>query len=92
MTWHHNNGGIDKLSRWIRCLFSLALSEVNIAVQVLDQAVAIAEDAIKVCDASPLKRSSDGPDTVTFVTFAAVQVVPTRRTGMACSNGLQSRN
>lgn len=47
MTWQHNNGGTDKLSRWIRCLFSLALPETHIAVQLLDQAVAIAEDAKK---------------------------------------------
>lgn len=59
MTWQHNNGGTDKLSRWIRCLFSLALSETDIAVQLLDQAVTIAEDARKVCDSISLRRSWD---------------------------------
>ena len=58
MTWQHNNGGTDKLSRWIRCLFSLALSDIDIAVQLLDQAVTIAEDARKVCDSTSLRRSS----------------------------------
>ncbi|KAF6237882.1 hypothetical protein HO173_004083 [Letharia columbiana] len=59
ITWQHNNGGTDKLSRWIRCLFSLALSERDIAVQLLDQAVTIAEDARKVRDSTPSICSSD---------------------------------
>lgn len=59
MTWQLNNGGTDKLSRWIRCLFSLALSEMDIAVQLLDQAVAIAEDAKKVRESTSSRRSSD---------------------------------
>lgn len=59
MTWQHNNGGTDKLSRWIRCLFSLALPETHIAVQLLDQAVAIAEDAKKVCESTSSRRNSD---------------------------------
>lgn len=59
MTWQHNNGGTDKLSRWIRCLFSLALSEIDIAVQLLDQAVTIAEDARKVRNSTSSRHSSD---------------------------------
>lgn len=58
MTWQLNNGCIDKLSRWIRCLFSLALSETDIAVQLLDQAVTIAEDARKVCDSTCSRHDS----------------------------------
>ena len=57
MTWQQNKGGTDKLSRWIRCLFSLALSETDIAVQLLDQAVSIAEDARKVCRSTCSRRS-----------------------------------
>ena len=59
MTWQQNKGGTDKLSRWIRCLFSLALSETDIAVQLLDQAVSIAEDARKVCGSTRSRRSLD---------------------------------
>ena len=50
ITWQQDNGATDELPRWIRCLFSLALSETDIAVQLLDQAVMIAADAKKVCD------------------------------------------
>lgn len=50
ISWEQNHSGTEKLSRWIRCLFSLACSELNIAKQLLDQAVIIAEVAQKVCD------------------------------------------
>lgn len=50
MNWQRDDGGIDNLSRWIRCLFTLALSETEIALQLLDRAVTIAEVARKVCD------------------------------------------
>lgn len=59
MTWRLSDGGTEKLARWIRCLFSLALSETDIAMQLLDQALIIAEDARKVCDSSSLKHNSD---------------------------------
>ena len=59
MTWQLSDGGTEKLSRWIRCLFSLALSDIDIAMQLLDQALTIAEDARKVCDSKFLIRSSD---------------------------------
>ena len=92
MTWQHTKGGTDKLSRWIRCLFSLALSETDIAVQLLDQAVAIAQEARKVCDSAPLTRRSGSPDAGTLVAPAAVRAVSSRRAGMARNKRLQPRN
>ena len=59
MTWQQDNRGPDKLSRWIRCLFSLAVSETDIAVQLLDQAVTVAEEARKVCNFTSWRRSLD---------------------------------
>ena len=59
MTWQQSKSGTDKLSRWIRCLFSLALPEANVARQLLDQAVMIAQVAQKVCDSTHSKRISD---------------------------------
>ena len=59
MSWQHSNGDTDRLSRWIRCLFSLALSEIDIAAQLLDQALIIAEDTKQVCDYPSLRRTSD---------------------------------
>ena len=58
-TWQQDDRGPDKLSRWIRCLFSLAVSETDIAVQLLDQAVTVAEEARKVCNFTSSRRSLD---------------------------------
>ena len=60
MNWQWDDGGcIDNVSRWIRCLFSLAISETDIAVQLLDRAVTIAEIASKVCDSTCQRWCSD---------------------------------
>lgn len=59
MTWQQHKDSTDKLSRWIRCLFSSAPFETDIALQLLDQAVTIAEDARKVCDSTYSRRSPD---------------------------------
>ena len=88
MTWQQDNGGTEKLLRWIRCLFSLALSETDIAMQLLDQAVSIAEDARKVHDLTLSKESADDLTQILLVALAAVQVVSTRGTRMACNNSL----
>lgn len=61
-------------------------------MQLLDQALTIAEDARKVCDSNSLIRSSDDLTQILWPPLAAVQVVSTRRTRMACNNGLQSRD
>ena len=48
-TWQHDSNNIDKLARWIRCLFTLALtSNVDTAEQLLGQAVNIAESSKQV--------------------------------------------
>ena len=70
MTWQQDNGGTEKLLRWIRCLFSLALSETDIAVQLLDQAVRIAEDARKVYEFTQSKQSLDN---LTQVLWSSLQ-------------------
>ena len=70
MNWQQSNSGTDKLSRWIRCLFSLALSETAIAEQLLDQAITIAEVARKVCGSNSLKRS---PDDLTQIHLSRLQ-------------------
>ena len=49
LTWQHDSNNIDKLARWIRCLFTLALtSNVDTAEQLLGQAVNIAESSKQV--------------------------------------------
>lgn len=49
VTWQHESYGIDKLSRWIRCLFTLTLtSNVETAEQLLDQVASIAEESRRV--------------------------------------------
>ena len=48
-TWNRDSSDIEKLSRWIRCLFTMALtSNVETAEQLLDQVAAIAENAKQV--------------------------------------------
>ncbi len=48
-TWKLQGHDVLKLSRWIRCIFSLALtSKASDAENVLDQAIVIAENAKKV--------------------------------------------
>ena len=43
LTWQHDSNDINKLARWIRCLFNLALSSnIDTAEQILDQAGNIA--------------------------------------------------
>lgn len=57
VTWRHDGQNNEKLCRWIRCLFSLALtSNTAIAEQLLEQVVTIAEGQKKVCD--PLLHTS----------------------------------
>lgn len=47
--WQPDNGDVDRLARWIRCLFSLALSSsVEMAENVVDQVISIAENAKEV--------------------------------------------
>lgn len=49
LTWQHDSNNINKLARWIRCLFTLALtSNVDTAEQLLGQAVTIAESSRQV--------------------------------------------
>ncbi|KAL8904603.1 MAG: hypothetical protein Q9207_003158 [Kuettlingeria erythrocarpa] len=44
--WQPGNGDVDRLARWIRCLFSLALSSsVEMAENIVDQVISIAESA-----------------------------------------------
>ena len=44
ITWQLHGSNIDRLARWIRCLFALALtSNVEIAEQLLDQVSNIVE-------------------------------------------------
>ena len=86
LTWQQDNRGPDKLSRWIRCLFSLAVSETDIAVQLLDQAVTVAEEARKVCNFTSSRCSLD----------ALAHYLPRRcsspsRIHQKNSNGLQPR-
>ncbi|KAL2036382.1 hypothetical protein N7G274_010903 [Stereocaulon virgatum] len=48
ITWQYDNANIDKLARWIRCLFSLALtSNTETAEQLLNQVASIAESCRK---------------------------------------------
>lgn len=45
-TWSHDRSDAEKLSRWIRCLFTMALtSNVDTAEQLLDQVATIAQNA-----------------------------------------------
>ena len=62
-TWHKESYSVEKLARWIRCLFTLALtSNVETAEQLLDQVESMVEEARKVRKAfqsglvSPLTR------------------------------------
>ena len=49
VTWQHDSNDINKLARWIRCLFTLALtSNVDTAEQLLDQAANIAGSSKQV--------------------------------------------
>lgn len=54
-TWGHDKSDIEKLSRWIRCLFTIALtSNDKTAEQLLDQVAAIAQNAKQVSHAARL--------------------------------------
>lgn len=86
MTWQQDNRGPDKLSRWIRCLFSLALSEAGIAVQLLDQAMTVAEEARKVCNSTSSRRSSN-----TLAHYLPRPCSSPNCTHRKNSNGLQQR-
>ncbi|KAI9880696.1 MAG: hypothetical protein M1830_001329 [Pleopsidium flavum] len=45
VTWRLEGNSVTKLSRWIRCLFQIALtSDINIAEHLLDQIVNVAKD------------------------------------------------
>lgn len=47
--WQPDNGDVDRLARWIRCLLSLALSSnVEMAENIVDQVISIAENAKEV--------------------------------------------
>jgi len=49
VTWQKESCNVEKLSRWIRCFFTLALkSSDETAEQLLDQVVTITEEARKV--------------------------------------------
>ena len=49
ITWQHESNDINKLARWIRCLFNLALSSnIDTAEQLLDQAANIATTSKQV--------------------------------------------
>ena len=49
ITWQYDSSNINKLARWIRCLFTLALtSNIDTAEQLLSQAVNIAESSKQV--------------------------------------------
>ena len=49
ITWQQNSNDINKLARWIRCLFTLALSSnADTAEQLLDQAANIASSSKQV--------------------------------------------
>ncbi|KAL8757342.1 MAG: hypothetical protein Q9184_004228 [Pyrenodesmia sp. 2 TL-2023] len=44
--WQPDNGDINRLARWIRCLLSLALSSnIEMAENIVDQVISIAENA-----------------------------------------------
>ncbi len=48
-TWHKETYSVEKLARWVRCLFTLALtSNVETAEHLLDQVESIVEEARKV--------------------------------------------
>lgn len=56
-SWQKEVYSIDRLSRWIRCLFTLALtSNVDTAEQLLDQVLHIVDEARKVRKASDLEH------------------------------------
>lgn len=49
VTWHSESHGVERLSRWIRCLFTLAMtSDVETAERLLDQVMNIVKEASKV--------------------------------------------
>ncbi|KAF2258604.1 SPO22-domain-containing protein [Lojkania enalia] len=53
LTWHQSNNDISKLSRWVRCLFRLALGfDETISLRCLDQAsqVAAARQGVSLAD------------------------------------------
>ena len=57
LTWQHDGNDINKLARWIRCLFNLALSSnIDTAEQLLDQAANIAGTSKQV--RTPVNNSS----------------------------------
>ncbi|MCJ1227176.1 hypothetical protein MMC12_003831 [Toensbergia leucococca] len=57
MTWRLDTSDIEKLSRWIRCLFSLALvSKIEMAEHLLDQVLVVAVDARTKPQSYPLEE------------------------------------
>ena len=49
VTWHCENCDIEKLSRWIRCLFNIAqTSDNDTAEQLLDEVASIVENTKEV--------------------------------------------
>lgn len=63
-TLNRDSSDVQKLSRWIRCLFNLALtSNVETAEQLLDQVAAIAKNAKQVrCVLRPDLLATDNID------------------------------
>ena len=58
-TWQLEANEVEKLSRWIRCLFSLALTcKIDLAEHLLDQVSELAANTSKVIPIPYLKFSS----------------------------------
>ena len=54
IAWRLDTKNIAKLSRWIRCLFSMAtVTKIELGEHLLDQVIAIATDAKKVLSPFP---------------------------------------
>ena len=66
ITWQYDNNNIDKLARWIRCLFTLALtSDLETAGQVVNQVATIAETSRK----QSMKYPAEELEWLTTTTF-----------------------
>lgn len=90
-----NDSDIDKISRWIRCLFSLAVnSETEIAEDLLDQVVTIAGHAksVRTIHFDSLSHSlyDRHANQMTPLIATDVQALSGRRDRMACNNDFQS--
>lgn len=86
LSWRQGDNDIEKISRWIRCLFQLALTfDESISIKCLDQANKLADGLHGVCFPPPLPFSSSF--SLRYLILHLVTLpLPPNRTRMACNH------